>query len=303
MTGDGANDAPAIRLADVGIALGPRATPAARRSAELVITDDRIETIAAAIAEGRGLWASVRDAVAVLVGGNLGEIGYTLAGSVLAGTTPLNARQLLLINLLTDALPAMAIASSAPDGRSIGQLLREGPEASLGLALDRSIVWRAVGTGGGAAAAYVPARLTGTALHASTTGLVALVGAQLLQTAVARIRDPRVLGASVGSAAALVGLVQTPGLSGLTGCRPLGPLGWTLGSAGAVAGAAVGVLGPRVERALRRRPAEATEDPGPAEPVAGGRRRRVTPGPRRGRPTPPAEDTGRDGWLRAGTPP
>jgi cation-transporting P-type ATPase I len=252
MTGDGANDAPAIRLADVGIALGPRATTAARRSAELIVTDDRIETIAAAIAEGRGLWASVRDAVAVLIGGNLGEIGYTLAGSVLAGASPLNARQLLMVNLLTDALPSLAIASAPPDGASIEQLLREGPEASLGFELDRSILWRGIGTGVGAAVAYVPARLTGTRAHASTTGLAALVGAQLLQTAIARTRQPRVLAAGLGSAVALGVVVQTPGLSGLSGCRPLGPLGWTLGATGATLGTAIGVLGPRVERAVRR---------------------------------------------------
>jgi cation-transporting P-type ATPase I len=269
MTGDGANDAPAIRLADVGIALGPQATTAARRSAELIVTDDRIETIAAAIAEGRGLWASVRDAVAVLIGGNLGEIGYTLAGSVLGGTSPLNARQLLMVNLLTDALPSLAIASAPPDGGSIEQLLREGPEASLGFELDRSILWRGIGTGIGAAVAYVPARLTGTRAHASTTGLAALVGAQLLQTAIARTRQPRVLAAGLGSAVALGVVVQTPGLSGLTGCRPLGPVGWTLAGTGATLGTAIGVLGPRVERLVRRRdsgPASGSEQ-GLDEPV------------------------------------
>jgi cation-transporting P-type ATPase I len=132
MTGDGANDAPAIRLADVGIALGPHATTAARRSAELIVTDDRIETIAAAIAEGRGLWASVRDAVAVLIGGNLGEIGYTLAGAVLGGSSPLNARQLLMVNLLTDALPSLAIASAPPTAVRSSSCCARGPRPRSG---------------------------------------------------------------------------------------------------------------------------------------------------------------------------
>ncbi|MFC9635793.1 HAD-IC family P-type ATPase [Streptomyces mirabilis] len=73
MTGDGADDAPAIRLADIGIALGARATPAARAAADLLVTDDRLETVLDALVEGRAMWASVRQALAILVGGNLGE--------------------------------------------------------------------------------------------------------------------------------------------------------------------------------------------------------------------------------------
>ncbi|MFE7843357.1 cation-translocating P-type ATPase, partial [Streptomyces sp. NPDC057474] len=111
VTGDGANDAPAIRIADVGIALGSRATPAARSAADVVVTDDRIETIVDAIVEGRSMWASVRKALGILLGGNLGEITFTLATSLFTGRSALNARQLLLVNLLTDMLPAMAIAA------------------------------------------------------------------------------------------------------------------------------------------------------------------------------------------------
>jgi cation-transporting P-type ATPase I len=251
MTGDGANDVAAIQLADVGIALGSRATAAARHAADLVVTDERMETLADAIAEGRGLWASVRDAVAVLVGGNLGEIAFTVTGSLITGRSPLDAKQLLLVNLLTDVLPATVIAMSRPDGASIDSLLREGPEASLGRVLNQAVAWRAIGTGTGAAVAYLPARLTGTADHAATTGLVALVGAQLLQTIAARPWDGRVWLASAGSAAALAAIVQIPGVSAAAGCRPLGPIGWTLGTAGAVTGATIGAVGPRVERAVR----------------------------------------------------
>ena len=83
MTGDGANDAAAIRLADVGLALGKRATNAAKDAADVVVTDNRIETIIDAVIEGRAMWASVRDAVAVLLGGNLGEIALTLGSELL----------------------------------------------------------------------------------------------------------------------------------------------------------------------------------------------------------------------------
>jgi magnesium-transporting ATPase (P-type) len=226
MTGDGANDAPAIRLADVGIALGARSTQAARDAAGLVVVDDRIETIVAAVLEGRALWASVREAVAILVGGNLGEIGFTLAGTLLGGRSPLNARQLLLVNLLTDALPAVAIATRPPPRRSPEDLLREGPEASLGASLNQAIVLRAGVTAAGASGAWLAARMSGTRGRAGTVALVALVGTQLGQTLVVGWRDPVVLAAGLGSAAALAVIVQTPGVSGLFGCRPLGPLGW-----------------------------------------------------------------------------
>jgi cation-transporting ATPase I len=228
MTGDGANDAPAIRLADVGIALGARSTEAARDAAALVVVDDRIETIVAAVLEGRALWASVREAVAILVGGNLGEIAFTLAGTALSGRSPLNARQLLLVNLLTDAVPSVAIATRPPTKRSPEDLLREGPDASLGPALNRAIAWRAGTTAAGASAAWLAARMTGTRGRAGTVALVALVGTQLGQTLVVGWRDPVVVAAALGSAAALAIMVQLPGVSQLFGSRPLGPLGWTL---------------------------------------------------------------------------
>jgi cation-transporting ATPase I len=246
MTGDGANDAPAIRLADVGIALGEKSTPAAREAADVVVLDERIETIVDAVIEGRALWASVRDAVAILVGGNAGELAFTLAGTVVTGASPLNARQLLLVNLITDGLPSMAIALRRPRSVSPEQLLTEGPEMSLAQPLTRSIVVRGTATALGAGAAYVVARLTGTPARASTVSLVALTGAQLGQTLVIGGRDPLVAATAVGSALVLVGIVQTPGLSRLFGCRPVGPLGLAIATS-AAAGATLGsVIGPKV---------------------------------------------------------
>lgn len=241
MTGDGANDAPAIRLADVGIALGARSTAAARSAADLVVLDDRIETIVDAMVEGRALWGSVRDAVSVLVGGNLGEILFTVAGSLVTGTPPMNARQLLLVNLLTDAAPALAIAARPPRSASVEDLLREGPDASLGSALDRAIAWRAAATAGATMAGWTAARLTGPPARASTVALASTVGAQLGQTVLTATRDPFVLAAGLGSAGLLVAIVQTPGLSQLFGCTPLDPAGWMI-AATAASAASVGAL-------------------------------------------------------------
>jgi cation-transporting ATPase I len=249
VTGDGANDAPAIRLADVGVALGLRGTNAAKEAADIVVTDDQIETIIDAIVEGRAMWASVRDAIAVLLGGNLGEIAFTVGtGLLLPGGSPLNARQLLLVNLLTDMLPAMALAVRPPSTATPEALLHEGPDVSLAASLTRDIIIRGVLTAGAGMGAWLGGRMTGiTPARAGTVALVGIVGAQLGQTLVAGWRSPLVVAASLGSAAALAGIIQTPGVSQFFGCRPLGPLGWGIGL-GAAATASLGA--PLVSRLL-----------------------------------------------------
>jgi len=249
MTGDGANDAAGIRLADVGIALGG-GTRAAQAAADLVVADDRLETIISALVEGRAMWASVREALAILVGGNLGEIAFTLVGALTTGRAPLTARQLLLVNLLTDLAPALAIAVRAPSEDVAAALLEEGPETSLGRALTRDITTRAAVTALGAILGWAAARLTGPAARARTVGLVALVGTQLAQTLAAGGRDRGALVSALGSAALLTAVVQLPPVSLFFGCVPLDPAAWVAALSAIAAAMAASRLLPGLLRRL-----------------------------------------------------
>jgi cation-transporting ATPase I len=243
MTGDGTNDAPAMRLADVGIAIGANATEAAKEASDLVVVDERIETLVNGVVEGRAMWASLKEGIAILVGGNLGEVVFTLAGQAIGGTPPVNARQLLLVNLFTDVAPALAIALRRPRRTKLEDLLHEGPEASLGRALDQRIVNRAMTTAAAASVAWVLGRATGSPQRASTIATAALVTSQLGQTLATSWHDPTAVGAVALSAVGLVASVQSPGLSGFFGCTPLGPVGWAIPIAvgGMAAGAAVAI--------------------------------------------------------------
>jgi hypothetical protein len=150
------------------------------------------------------------------------------------------------VNLLTDVAPAMALALKPPTPEALRRLAGEGPEASLGSALNRAIAGRAVVTALGAGGAWLVARLTGTATGARTVGLAALVGAQLGQTLVAGGFSRPVVLTSVASAAVLVGVVQTPILSGFFGCRPLGPAGWATALGASAAATGLAIAAPRV---------------------------------------------------------
>ncbi|ORW10998.1 haloacid dehalogenase [Mycolicibacter longobardus] len=270
MVGDGANDAAAIRAATVGIAVVAHGSEAASTAADVVLLDGRIETLLDALDEGRELWQRVQAAVAVLLGGNAGEVAFAIIGSALTGRSPLNARQLLLVNMLTDALPATALAVS-----SLNETAADGGHGPDERALWRTVAVRGVTTASAAVGAWGLASVTGRQQRASTVALVSLVATQLGQTLLDS-HDPLVVATAVGSLGVMGTLITIPGVSQLLGCTPLGPLGWAqaLGTATvATVGAAVV---PRLLSALR------DDAPVPKE--------FMVPGPRRPDGTPAPDD-------------
>jgi magnesium-transporting ATPase (P-type) len=220
------------------------------------VTDERIETIVDAIIEGRAMWASVKDALAILLGGNLGEVAFTVGATAITGRAPLSPRQLLAVNLLTDVAPALAIAVRPPSHRTPEALLDEGPEASLGRSLERTIVMRAASTALGAGTAWALASLTGGPKRASTTALIAVVGAQLGQTLMSSGWDPVVVASGAIPLAALVTIVQVPGLSQFCGCTPLDPLAWGIAWGSTIVATGASVIGSALVDRIPRERAE-----------------------------------------------